>query len=172
MPYERTAYLTLGTVFNSTEEFAVPLEALRELPVNVVLTCGYGADPAAFAPLPRNVVVEQYISQALLLPRCSAVVCHAVTGTVIGALAHGVPVVCLPRGADQFTNAEQVMRTGAGITLLPGQVSVESIRDATRRVIDEPTFAAVARRLSSDIERLPDPSAVLEQLIRRLERRA
>ena len=95
MPYERTVYLTLGTVFNSTEEFAVPLEALRELPVNVVLTCGYGADPAAFAPLPRNVVVEQYISQALLLPRCSAVVCHAGAGTVIGALgprrAGGLP---------------------------------------------------------------------------------
>ena len=38
-------------------------------------------------------------SQALLLPRCSAVVCHQ-AGTLIGALASGVPVVCLPRGAD------------------------------------------------------------------------
>ena len=57
-------------------------------------------------------------------------------------------MVCLPRGADQFANAEQVARTGAGIALLPDQVSVESIRDATRRVLDEGSYAAVAH--SSD----------------------
>jgi UDP:flavonoid glycosyltransferase YjiC (YdhE family) len=167
LPYERTVYLTLGTLFNGAADFAVPLEALGELPVNVVLTCGYDVDPAEFGPLPRNVAVERWVSQALLLPRCGAVVCHAGAGTLIGALAYGVPVVCLPRGADQFANAEQVARTGAGITLLPGQVSSESIRDATRRVLDETAYAAAARKLRSEIELLPDPSAVVEELTRR-----
>jgi UDP:flavonoid glycosyltransferase YjiC (YdhE family) len=166
-PHERTVYLTLGTFFNAAAEFSVPLQALRELPVNVVVTCGYGADPGAFEPLPPNVVVEQFVSQALLLPRCSAVVCHAGAGTVIGALSQGVPVVCLPRGADQFANAEQVARLGAGITLLPDQVSVESIRNATRRVLDETSYSIAARRLRSDIELLPDPSAVVAELMRR-----
>jgi UDP:flavonoid glycosyltransferase YjiC (YdhE family) len=104
----------------------------------------------------------------LLLPRCSAVICHAGAGTLIGALAYGVPVVCLPRGADQFANAEQVARTGAGIALRPDQVSVESIRDATRRVLDESSYAAVAHQLRSEIELLPDPSAVVEELTRRV----
>jgi len=67
LPHERTVYLTLGTFFNAAAEFSVPLQALRELPVNVVVTCGYGADPGAFEPLPPNVVVEQFVSQALLL---------------------------------------------------------------------------------------------------------
>ena len=167
LPHERTVYLTLGTFFNAAAEFTVPLEALRELPVNVVLTCGYGADPAAFEPLPPNVVVEQFVSQALLLPRCSAVVCHAGAGTVIGALSQGVPLVCLPRGADQFANAEQVARLGAGLTLLPDQVSVESIRNATRRVLDETSYATAAAKIRSEIELLPDPSAVVEELTRR-----
>lgn len=167
LPHERTVYLTLGTLFNGAADFAVPLEALRELPVNVVVTCGYDVDPTAFEPLPRNVAVERWVSQALLLPRCSAVVCHGGAGTLIGALAYGVPVVCLPRGADQFANAEQVARTGAGIALRPDQVSVESIRDATRRVLDESSYAAVAYKLRSEIELLPDPSAVVEELTRR-----
>ena len=167
LPHQRTVYLTLGTLFNGAADFAVPLEALRELPVNVVVTCGYDVDPTAFEPLPRNVAVERWVSQALLLPRCSAVVCHAGAGTLIGALAYGVPVVCLPRGADQFANAEQVARTGAGITLRPDQVSVESIRDATRGVLDESSYAAVAHKLRSEIELLPDPSAVVEELTRR-----
>lgn len=167
LPHERTVYLTLGTLFNGASDFAVPLEALRELPVNVVLTCGYDVDPAAFDPLPRNVAIERWVSQALLLPRCSAVICHAGAGTLLGALAYGVPVVCLPRGADQFANAEQVSRTGAGITLLPGEVSVESVRDATNRVVDEASYAAAARKLRSEIELLPDPSAVVAELTRR-----
>lgn len=130
LPQERTVYLTLGTVFNTPADFAVPLQAVRQLLVNAVVTCGYGADPIAFEPLPRTVVVEQYVSQALLLPRCSAVICHGGAGTVSGALAHGVPLICLPREADQFANAEQVARVGAGITLQPNQVSVRSISNA------------------------------------------
>jgi len=60
-----------------------------------------------------------------------------------------------------------VARLGAGITLLPDQVSVESIRNATRRVLDETSYSIAARRLRSDIELLPDPSAVVAELMRR-----
>ena len=161
LPHKRTVYLTLGTLFNGAADFDVPLEALRKLPVNVVVTCGYDVDPMAFEPLPRNVAVERWVSQALLLPRCSAVICHA------GAAPDGAQrAACrwsVPRGADQFANAAQVTRTGAGITLLPGQVSVESIRDATHRVLDR-VRAAAARKLRSEIELLPDPAAVVEEL--------
>ena len=167
LPYERTVYLTLGTLFNSVDHFAMPLCALQELPVSVVLTCGYGVDKAAIGPLPPNVVVEQYLPQALLLPTCSAVVCHAGAGTVIGALANGVPLVCLPRGADQFGNADQVSRTGAGITLRPDEVSADSIRDACRRVLDDASYAAAASALQDEIALLPDPSVVLKELVRR-----
>lgn len=135
----------------------------------MVLTCGYDVDPAAFEPLPRNVGVAQGLSQALLLPRCSAVLCHAGAGTLMGALAYGLPVVCLPRGADQFANAAQVARTGAGVTLLPDQVSVESIRDAARRVLDEASYGVAARKLRSEIELLPDPAVVVEELTRRAQ---
>jgi UDP:flavonoid glycosyltransferase YjiC (YdhE family) len=167
LPFERTVYLTLGTVFNAAAEFAASLDALRDLPVNVVLTCGFGTEPEAFEPLPSNVAVQQYVSQALLLPRCSAVVCHAGAGTIIGALAHGVPLVCLPRGADQFGNARQISRIGAGITLLPDQVSAETIRDATRSVLGDDSYASAAASVKTEIERLPDPSAVVEELARR-----
>jgi UDP:flavonoid glycosyltransferase YjiC (YdhE family) len=167
LPYERTVYLTLGTFFNSADQFAMPLDALPGLGVNVVLTCGYGVDKAVFDPLPPNVLVEQYLPQALLLPRCSAVVCHAGAGTVIGALANGVPLVCLPRAADQFGNADQVSRTGAGITLRPEEVSADSIREACRRVLDDASYAAAASALQDEIALLPDASEVLRELVRR-----
>jgi UDP:flavonoid glycosyltransferase YjiC (YdhE family) len=75
--------------------------------------------------------------------------------------------VCMPRGADQFGNAAQISRIGAGITLLPDQVSVDTIRDATRRVLDEGSYAAAAASVKTEIERLPSPSTVVEELVRR-----
>lgn len=164
LPHERTVYLTLGTLFNEPEEFAAPLAALAELAVNVVVTTGYGTDPASLGPLPVNVAAERYIPQALLLPRCRAVVCHAGAGTVIGALAYGVPLVCLPRGADQYGNAEAVARVGAGLTLPPDRATAAEIRAATGQVLDEPTYSAEAANLRAVIERLPDPADVVTDL--------
>ncbi len=167
LPHRRTVYLTLGTLFNVAEEFAAPLAALSELAVNVVVTTGYDTDPMSLGPLPANVAAERYIPQALLLPHCAAVLCHAGAGTIIGALAYGVPLVCLPRGADQYGNAEAVARVGAGLTLPPDRASAEHIRAAVQQVLDEPTYAAQAVDLRSVIERLPDPADVVMALCER-----
>lgn len=91
---------------------------------------------------------------------------------MIGALAHGVPVVCLPRGADQFGNAMQVARSGAGVTLTPDEVSVERLRDAVRNVLDDPAYVAAAAAVSTEIARLPAAAAVVDELERRLAQAA
>lgn len=59
-------------------------------------------------------------------------VCHGGYGSVLGALAHGVPLVALPIFAgDQWRNARRVDDLGAGIAL-------EGTRDAKRRMLDGP----------------------------------
>ena len=55
---------------------------------------------------PTHVRVEAWVDQAEVLCRCSAVVSHGGSGTFLGALARGVPQLCLPLAADQFRNAE------------------------------------------------------------------
>jgi UDP:flavonoid glycosyltransferase YjiC (YdhE family) len=107
------------------------------------------------APLPRTVVVEQYVSQALLLPRCSAVICHGGAGTVSRCLSQGVPLGLYASRADQFANAEQVARVGAGITLQPDQVSVKSISNAARQVLNDPSYAAVHARSTASVSAGP-----------------
>ena len=73
----------------------------------------------------------------------------------------------LDRTADWRPNLAQISRIGAGITVLPDQVSAETIRDATRRVLEEGSYAAAAAGAKTDIERLPTPSAVVEELVLR-----
>ena len=73
----------------------------------------------------------------------------------------------LDRTADWRPNLAQISRIGAGITVLPDQVSAETIRDATRRVLEEGSYVAAAAGAKTDIERLPTPSAVVEELVLR-----
>jgi UDP:flavonoid glycosyltransferase YjiC (YdhE family)/quercetin dioxygenase-like cupin family protein len=106
LPHEQTVHLTLGTVFHQRRPgvLEAAIAGLRELPANLVVTVGPGVDPDRFGPQPPHVLVERYLPHALLLPRCDLVVSQGGAGILFGALAHGLPQLVLPQGADQFAN--------------------------------------------------------------------
>ncbi len=167
LPYDRTVYVTLGTIFNEAPGvFEAVLAGLRDEPVNLIVTLGPGGDPARLGPPADGVVIERFLPQALVLPRCDAVISHGGAGTMLGALAHGLPLVLLPQGADQFINAAACARAGAGIALGPGELAPEAIRDATRRVLEEPGYRERARGLAAEIAAMPSADAVLADLAR------
>jgi UDP:flavonoid glycosyltransferase YjiC (YdhE family) len=165
LPARPTVYVTMGTVFNSaTGVFASVLDGLRGEPINVIVTVGESGDPAVLGAQEANVHIERYIPQSLILPHCDLVVSHAGSGATIGALAAGVPMLALPQGADQFLNAEAITRRGAGLRLLPRELTPSAVRDATRRLLDEPDFADVARIEQQEIRTMPLPEAVVARL--------
>jgi MGT family glycosyltransferase len=123
--------------------------ALGELPVRGVVTTG-PAIPAGSIDAPANVTVLERAPHREVLSHASAVVTHAGHGTVIKALAAGVPVVAMPLGRDQLDNAARVVHHGAGLKLKP-KASSDAIARAVRRVLDEPAFAANAERLAAAI---------------------
>ena len=54
-PHAHTVHLTLGTLFHAaTHVFGTALAGLEELPVNVLVTVGPGADPASLGPARRT----------------------------------------------------------------------------------------------------------------------
>lgn len=57
LPHDRTIYLTLGTAFNAPEAWALALEAVRDLDVNVIATTGSDLDPEQLGPQPRHVAL-------------------------------------------------------------------------------------------------------------------
>ena len=70
------------------------------------MAVGPQVEPASLGEQPAHVQVEPWVDQAEVLDRCTAVVSHAGSGTFLGALARGLPQLCLPLAADQFRNAE------------------------------------------------------------------
>ena len=75
-----------------------------------------------------------YIPHTLLLPRCSLVVSHGGAGIMFGTLAHGLPQLILPQGADQFMNAAACQNARVALALTPDELSAEAVAAAAGRV--------------------------------------
>ena len=150
-------YVTLGTIFNteSGDLLARIVRGVRELAVDVVVTVGRTLDPAELGPQPANVRAERFVPQAELLPRCAAVVTHAGSGSVAGALAHGVPMVCVPLGADQPLNAARCVAVGAGLSLDAITLTPDAAGAAVDEVLAEPRYRRAAERLRDELAAQP-----------------
>jgi UDP:flavonoid glycosyltransferase YjiC (YdhE family) len=157
-------YVTFGTVFSNDAALATVVEALRELDGRVVVTVGPHGDPASLGSQPDNVHVARYIPQRQLLPHCSLVVSHAGSGTFLAALSSKIPQLCLPQAADQFLNAAAGFASGAALTVEPGSVSVEAVREAAARLLSEASFRTATKRISAEIDAMPAADEVANRL--------
>jgi UDP:flavonoid glycosyltransferase YjiC (YdhE family) len=167
LPFERTVHVTLGTLFyDRVGVFRDALAGLGELEVNVVVTVGPGQDPAVLGPQPGHVLVADFVTHSLLLPRCDVIVSQGGPATILAALDHGLPHLILPQGADQFLNAPLATAAGVALALDPDDATPAAIRDAVRRLLDEPGFATTAARARAEIAAMPSADDVLARLLR------
>jgi MGT family glycosyltransferase len=161
-------YVTMGTVFNEPDPLRRAVEGIRELPVRVLATVGPAAEPALLGDQPEHVRVERYVPQTALLPHCAVVVSHGGSGTILGALALGLPQVCLPQGADQFLNADAVAASGAGLSIAPAAATAAAVSSAVATVLSQDGYREAAQRVASSIGTMPEPAdvaSVLETLV-------
>ena len=157
-------YVTLGTVQNRPDLLLEIVAGVAALPVAVLVAVGPGVDPASLGMQPAHVRVESWVDQTDVLRRCSAVVSHGGSGTFLGALAHGLPQLCLPQAADQFRNAEAGLRAGATLVLGPDEVSPRAVRAAVERLLTDPDLRAGADRSAAEIAGMPSPDDVVQVL--------
>jgi UDP:flavonoid glycosyltransferase YjiC (YdhE family) len=162
-----TVYVTGGTGLVRLDHFQATISGLQELDANLIVTSGR-IEPAEFGSQPGNVYIAPYLSQSLILPHAAVVVTHGGFSSVLGALAHGVPLVILPRGADHSVNARRAEALGTAIVLGNAERTPERIRGAVREVLDQPRFRERARQIQAENDSLPGPEcavALLERLV-------
>ncbi|GAB7190671.1 hypothetical protein NUM3379_13770 [Kineococcus sp. NUM-3379] len=123
--------------------------ALDTLPVRALVTTGPAVHPAD-VPGTARVTVVRSAPHAQVFPRAAVVVTHAGHGTVVKALAAGVPVLGLPMGRDQADNVARLVHHGAGLGLRP-TASTPAIAGAVRRLLADPGFGSAARALGARI---------------------
>jgi MGT family glycosyltransferase len=125
------------------------ITALETLPVRALVTLGEVISPEEL-PDADNVVTVTSAPHAAVLPHASVLVTHGGHGTVIKALAHGVPVVCIPQGRDQADNAARVEVSGVGVRL-KRTAGTRAIRRSVQQVLANPDYTLAALRMGRTI---------------------
>lgn len=151
-------YFTLGTDFNTASGDLIErtLDGLARLDATVTATVGHQIDPVEFGPQPAHVRVERFVPQRELLPSADLVVSHGGSGSVAGSLAHGLPSLLFPMGADQPGNARVSARLGTGIALDPETASPAEICATAVRLLTEPQWREAAQSVQEEINAQPD----------------
>ena len=149
-------YLTLGTVVATDDGLRPAIEGLASLDVDVLVALG-AADGAALGVLPPNVHLEAFVDQPGVLGAADLAVHHGGSGTVLGALLAGVPQLLLPKGADQFENADRMAAAALATVLEPRQATPVSVAAAAARLLDgtSPSYDSGACRGGAQAARRP-----------------
>jgi len=166
-PGEPALYVTLGTIFNleSGDLLERILDALADHPGDVLVTVGTEIDPSDLGPQPSHIHLKRFVPQSAILPHVEGVISHAGSGSVLGALAHGVPMILLAMGADQPWNAVRCSMLGAAIALDPLAVTPADIRGAVQALAADPSYRAAAQRLQAEMAALPSPADAVERIV-------
>jgi UDP:flavonoid glycosyltransferase YjiC (YdhE family) len=162
---EPLVYVTFGSVAPTLGYFPglyrAVIDALADVSARVMVTTAAGD----VGPVPPNVSVVPWLPQDAVLEGAAAVVSHGGYGTLLGALAHGLPQVVMPLFAqDQWRNAQRVAELGAGVALegrardtfaLPGPDVLAALPGAVEHVLLRDRYARATGELAADIASLP-----------------
>lgn len=100
-------------------------------------------------PLPGNPLVVEFAPQLAILDRASLLVTHAGVNTVLEAISRGVPMVALPRSADQPGMAARIEYSGVGLRASFRHCTVDELRRLIQRVLAEDVFRRRVRELQT-----------------------
>ncbi|MEV6648940.1 nucleotide disphospho-sugar-binding domain-containing protein [Amycolatopsis sp. NPDC051371] len=171
----RRICFTLGTVVPRTGRNQVTgtvpdiIDALSTLDAEVVVAVD-GRVAAAWPPLPPAVGHVGRLPLAQVFTACDVVVHHGGQGTTLTALGAELPQLLLPVFDDQFDNADAVVRAGAGLRLLPDELTPRAVADHCAVLLDDPAYRRHAEVIATEIATQPTPVAVAGYLITIAER--
>jgi len=137
-------------------------EALGSLPVHGIVTTGPAVGPDEIRA-PANVSVVASAPHHEVMRRASLVVTHGGHGTVIKALAAGLPLVVLHHGRDQADNAARVTTRGAGVAV-SRRASSRRIARAIAQVIESSAYRSAAEKLGRTVRHDAEGGTVVTEL--------
>jgi UDP:flavonoid glycosyltransferase YjiC (YdhE family) len=141
------------------------VEALSALDAEVVVTATR-EDVAALGEVPRSVRVLERCPLDALLAHGDLVVHHGGAGSMMTALAAGVPQLAVTFASEQARGAERVAGAGPGLHL-PGHLADRAaLAGAAEELLTEPRHRRAAARIREDGLRRPAPAALAERLER------
>jgi UDP:flavonoid glycosyltransferase YjiC (YdhE family) len=112
-------------------------------------------------PLPPNVRTTDWLPFPDVFPAAAGAVHHGGAGTVLTALAAGIPQLLVPGAGDRRVNAEVLARSGAALAVPADQITAHDLE----RLAGDDALSAAARELAAQIAAMPAPADLVDDLV-------
>ncbi|MBK8048416.1 MAG: glycosyltransferase family 1 protein [Anaerolineales bacterium] len=162
--------ITLGTSFNDDPNFFVAAahaaQQVGALPV--ILLGAPTAGRSWLQQLPATAKVLDHVDFREVLPYSTAAIHHGGAGTTHALVTYAVPQIVSPHAADQIQQAQGIVRSGAGMSLAPREVTVASLATGLAALMpDLSSHRAQAVSLQTEFAALggaPSAATLLEEI--------
>ncbi|WP_405145979.1 activator-dependent family glycosyltransferase [Sphaerisporangium sp. NBC_01403] len=148
------------------------LDAMADLDVEVIATLN-AQQLESVTALPDNVRAVDFVPLNALLPTCSAIVHSGGAGSFASALEHGVPQIIVPNGYKvenwwgPVAMANGLEGRGAGVYAANAdRLTADGLRDSLKLVLEDPSFAANAAQVRTEVRAMPSPGDLVPALER------
>ncbi|MEX2567853.1 MAG: nucleotide disphospho-sugar-binding domain-containing protein [Cyclobacteriaceae bacterium] len=125
------------------------IQALAELPVRALVTLGWAINLEDIK-VPDHVKVIRSAPHSRVFPDAALVITHGGHGTIMRALANGLPLIVIPMGRDQHDNAAKIAYHGCGIRLstTTGKAKIQS---AIEQILSTGAYSVKASAFQAEI---------------------
>lgn len=160
-------YISLGTIFHEDDAFyRVCFNAFQNADCFVVVSVGTKTSLERLGPSPANFCVQARVPQLQVLSRAGVFVTHGGMNSVSESLLCGVPMVVIPRGADQYAVADRVRKLRAGVRLRRSQATAASLRSAVEQLLRNGTYRENCRLIGDSLRAAGGPRRAAEEIVR------
>lgn len=125
------------------------IQALAELPVRCLITLGWAIN-LEDVEVPEHVKVIRSAPHSKVFPLADLVITHGGHGTIMRALANGLPLICIPMGRDQNDNAAKIVYHGCGIGLST-KSGKNKIKAAVQKILYTGSYSQKAKAMQAEI---------------------
>lgn len=137
---KKLIYICLGTVFNNNLEFfKICIEAFRNLKeFQIILSIGKNLNVKDLGELPENILAFNYVPQLQVLKQTDIFITHGGINSINEAiLLNNLSLIVIPQEFDQFDNAKQIEKYGAGIALDNKDINPEILKKSVFKILED-----------------------------------
>jgi UDP:flavonoid glycosyltransferase YjiC (YdhE family) len=111
--------------------------------------------------LPPNVTTTDWLPFADVLPHVTGMVHHGGAGSVMTALAAGVPQIVVPGAGDRTAHARLVAARGAGLAVRAKEITTGVLE----RLVSDPRLKESSCEVAAEVAAMPAPAELVEPLV-------
>ena len=135
---KKLIYISLGTIFNNCTEFYKKcIEAFGNLKeFQIIISIGKSLNIKDLGELPKNIYFYNYVPQLQVLKIADIFITHGGINSINeGILLNKLPLIVVPQELDQFDNAKQIEKFGAGIALDGKNINQEILKNSVFEIL-------------------------------------